>query len=59
MRKVYCDCCKRKIANMEPLYSMEIKKGQDQEVVLEDMCADCYERIKCIIDRAESWRKVG
>ena len=59
MRKVYCDCCKREIASMESLYSMEIKEGQDEKIVVQDMCADCYGRIECIVDRAESWRKMG
>ena len=56
MRKIYCDCCGRTIGDVEQLFSMEISKGQDNEIILNDMCVDCYERIKCIIDNAKSWR---
>lgn len=56
MKITYCDCCKREIYEEEQLFSMEIKKRQDKEIVLEDMCADCYERIKYIVDNADSWR---
>lgn len=56
MRKVYCDCCSREIQSTEQIYSMEIKKGQDEEIILKDMCVDCYERIKYIVDNTKSWR---
>ena len=56
MKKVYCDCCGRVLKSTEPSFSMEIKKGQDDEIILEDMCIDCYERIKYIVDNAKSWR---
>ena len=56
VRKVYCDCCGRAIQSAEPLFSMEISRGQDKEIILEDMCIDCYERIKYIVDNARSWR---
>jgi hypothetical protein len=55
MRKIYCDCCKREILSVEQLFSMEIKKGQDMEIVLKDMCANCYERIMQVINNAEMW----
>lgn len=56
MRKVYCDCCKREIQGQEQLFSMIISKWQDREIVLDDVCVDCYERIKHIVDNAEVWR---
>lgn len=55
MRKVYCDCCGRAIQSVEQLFSMEIKKGQDEEIILNDMCVDCFNRIKYIVDNAKSW----
>lgn len=55
MRKIYCDCCKREIRGTEQLFSIEIKKGQDLEILLEDMCDDCYENIRHVIDNAQLW----
>lgn len=52
MRRIYCDCCKREIMDTEPIYNMEIKQGQDKEIVLEDMCIDCFQDIERIIDNA-------
>ena len=49
MRKIYCDCCDREIRSAEQLFSMEISKCQDKEIIIEDMCIDCYERIKFVI----------
>ena len=64
MRKIYCDCCKREIKNVEPMFKMEIFKGHIEtgrasEIILNDMCVDCYEKIKHIIDNAELWRTLG
>lgn len=61
MRKVYCDCCKREIQSVEQIFGMVLTKGHIEsgrtvEVVCDDMCVDCYERIMHIIDNAESWR---
>ena len=57
MRRVYCDCCSRQILKTEQIYSMEIKKGQDEEIILEDMCVDCYEQVKHIVYNAQkSWK---
>lgn len=56
MRRIYCDCCKREIRSVEQLFGIEIKKGQDKEIVLEDVCINCYEKIKQVIDNAELWR---
>ena len=53
MRIIYCDCCRRKIRETEQLFSLEIRKRQDKEIVLNDMCSDCYKRIKDVIDNAE------
>lgn len=57
MKVLYCDCCKRKISDIEKVYSIEIKCGNDIEHILNDICEDCYSRIKGIIDNAEKWRK--
>lgn len=57
MRVIYCDCCKAKISETEQKYSVEIKKGNDKEHILDDVCEDCYDRIKSIIDNAAKWRK--
>lgn len=59
MKTVYCDCCKRQITNFEPIYSIEIKRGNDDEHILEDVCQDCYERFRNVIDNAERWRMNG
>lgn len=56
MIKIYCDCCKRKINDAESRYSIEIKKGNDREIILNDVCDDCFERFNCIIENAEKWR---
>ena len=55
MRKIYCDCCQREIKNVEQMFSMEIKKGQDKEIVFEDMCIDCYSSIRVVINNAQFW----
>lgn len=55
MRKIYCDCCRREIRDTAPLFSMEIKRGQDKEIVIEDMCDDCYAKIKHVVDHAQLW----
>lgn len=46
MRRIYCDCCSREIFETEQLFNLEINKGQDKEIILDDMCTDCYEEIK-------------
>ena len=43
--KIYCDCCKRKINDAEPKYSIEIKKGNDKEIILN------FEKTKFNIDK--------
>ena len=59
MRKIFCDCCKREIGDVEPLFSMEITKGyQNKDIYVQDMCVDCYGRIKDIVDNAEHRRKI-
>ena len=57
MKRIYCDCCKREISNLEPIYSIEIKRGNDMEIVLNDVCIECYEHFTNIIDNAERWMK--
>lgn len=57
MKVLYCDCCKRKISEAEQKYSIEIKCGNDKEYILDDVCEDCYERFRNIIENAEKWRK--
>lgn len=57
MRVAYCDCCKRKIGIYEKIYSLEIKRGNDSEFILDDVCEDCFDRFKGIINNAERWRK--
>lgn len=57
MRVAYCDCCKAKIGTYEKIYSLEIKQGNDKEIVLDDVCEDCFDRFKSIIDNAERWGK--
>lgn len=59
MKRIYCDCCKREISNLEPKYSIEIKRGNDDEHILEDVCQDCYESFRNIINNAERWRTNG
>lgn len=64
MRKVYCDCCKREIKSKEPIFGMEIFKGyiecgRTSEIILNDMCVDCFEGIKRTIDNAELWRRTN
>ena len=54
--KIYCDCCKRKINDAESRYSIEIKKGNDREIILNDVCDDCFERFNSIIENAEKLR---
>ena len=49
MKVIYCDCCKRKIGEMEVKFSIEIKRGNDKEHILDDVCSDCYNRIKTIM----------
>ena len=56
MKITYCDCCGIKITEAEQRYSIEIMKGCDKEHILEDVCYDCYSRIKSIIDNARKWR---
>ena len=55
MRRFYCDCCNREILEKEQMFSMEIRKGQDKEIVFEDMCRDCHEDIKRVINNAQLW----
>lgn len=57
MRVAYCDCCKGKIGTYEKIYSLQIKHGNDDEFILEDVCEDCFDRFKGIIENAEKWRK--
>ena len=57
MKVIYCDCCKRKISDAEKVYSLEIKCGNDKEHILDDVCEDCYDRFKNIIDNAEKWNE--
>ena len=57
MKKTYCDCCKREVLNTKQLFSVEIKRGQDKDISLEDVCIDCYETIKNVIEKLEYWRK--
>ena len=57
MKILYCDCCKRKIYETERKYSIEIKRGNDKEHILDDVCEDCYDRFRNIIDNAEKWNK--
>ena len=52
MRKIFCDCCNREIKSTEALYSMEITKGLNKELSIFDMCRDCYNRIKQVVDNA-------
>ena len=56
MIKIYCDCCKRKINDVEPKYSIEIKKENDVEIMWDDVCDDCFERFNSIIENAEKWK---
>lgn len=57
MIKTFCDCCKREIRDIEKRFSMRIIAGCHQEMHIQDMCIDCYDRIKQIVDKAEYWRK--
>lgn len=57
MKVIYCDCCKRKISDAEKVYSIEIKCGNDMEYILDDVCEDCYDRFRNIINNAEKWNK--
>lgn len=50
MRRVYCDCCQREIRGGEQIFSAEIKRGHDEEIILNDMCVDCYTDIRRIVD---------
>ena len=56
MKRIHCDCCKRQINDCERHYSIEIKRGNDLEHELEDVCENCYERFNNIITNAEKWR---
>ena len=56
MRKIYCDCCKGEIKSEEQFFSMEIRRMYNKEIVLNEMCENCYKAIKNIVDNAESWR---
>lgn len=56
MRKIFCDCCKREIRNVEHIYSIEIKKGQDNEIILEEICSDCYDSVKRVLTNARLYR---
>lgn len=57
MKILYCDCCKRKISDVEKKYFIEIKCRNDKEHILDDVCEDCYDRFRNIIDNAEKWNK--
>ena len=57
MKVLYCDCCKRKIGVYEQVYSIEIKHGVDNEFILDDVCDECYEKFKDIIENAERGRQ--
>lgn len=57
MKVIYCDCCKRKISDAEKVYSIEIKCGNDKEHILDDVCENCYDRFRNIIDNAEKWNE--
>ena len=39
------------------MYSIEIKHGVDNEFILDDVCDECYEKLKDIIENAERWRQ--
>jgi hypothetical protein len=53
-----CEYCKRKIGSVEPLYSIDISRGNDLEIKFKSVCQDCYARLLNIIDNAEKWRKM-
>ena len=57
LKVIYCDCCKRKISDAEKVYSIEIKCGNDKEHILDDVCENCYDRFRNIIDNAEKWNE--
>lgn len=52
MRIIYCDCCCREIYEEEPLFSLEISvtKGHGEEMILKDMCANCYDKIENLVN---------
>jgi hypothetical protein len=56
MKKFICDCCKREIRSTEMKSSVEIKRGNDTEYRLDDICEDCFDRFRSIIENAEKWR---
>lgn len=55
--KIKCDCCGRNINDFEQLFTIEISKGIDKEIVLNNVCVDCYDRFKHIINNAKLWCK--
>lgn len=57
MKKTFCDCCKREIGEFEKIFSMHVMNGATTEIRIRDMCTDCCDRIKQIVDNAERWRK--
>lgn len=59
MRVVYCDCCKGKIGTYEKIYSLEIKRGNDNEFMLEDVCEDCFDKFKSFLIILKNGEKNG
>ena len=57
MKKTFCDCCKREIGEFEKIFSMYVANGASKEMHIKDMCIDCYDRIKQVVDNAERWRR--
>lgn len=57
MKITLCDCCKRQLRDTEKIYSMKIISGGHLEMDVRDVCIDCYDRIKQVVDKAEFWRK--
>ena len=50
MRRIFCDCCEKEIFEMQNIYSMEIKRGNDLEIIVRDMCESCYQQIIWVVD---------
>ena len=57
VRVILCDCCKRQIRDTEKTYSMKITSGNTLEMNIVDICTDCYNNIKQIVNKLSSWRK--
>lgn len=45
MRKVFCDCCDKEIAETQTIYTIDIRYYTNVSDRFNDVCPDCYKRV--------------